>query len=67
MNGFKKDESFIEKVNRGEELSFIVADSCYSIECKVQKNKLRGLGLLRSKWLNGMHIKWIESVLWSLP
>ena len=43
MNGFKKDESFIEKVYRGEELSFIVADSCYSIECKVQKNKLRGL------------------------
>jgi hypothetical protein len=32
-----------------------------------EKNKLRGLGLLRSKWLNGMHIKWIESVLWSLP
>ena len=32
-----------------------------------EKSKLRGSGLLQSKWLNGMYIEWIERNLRSLP
>lgn len=32
-----------------------------------EKSKLRSSGLLRSSWLNGFYIKWIEKTLWPLP